>query len=68
MFVRTALALADLRTDRPPLWHPGEAQLEAFMRSELPQREVLDVVRHLLHGCTRCQSVTRRLWELGEGR
>jgi hypothetical protein len=50
----------------PRIIHPHEVQLERFMRSELSPAEVAQVIRHLLIGCTRCQSVTRRLWALGE--
>lgn len=36
------------------------------MRLELSRPEVALVVRHLLTGCTRCLTVTHRLWALGE--
>lgn len=46
--------------------HPGEQELERFMRGELPRRELHAVVRHLLTGCPQCVQVTRRLWEFGD--
>jgi hypothetical protein len=48
--------------------HPPEARLVLFMLQKLPQPEALPVVRHLLTGCPRCLTVTRRLWDLGERR
>ncbi len=46
--------------------HPSQAELERFMRGELPSGEAASVVRHLLRSCVRCSAVTRKLWRFGE--
>jgi hypothetical protein len=51
-----------------PKEHPDPHLLERFMRNETGGEELLQVVRHLLAGCARCGTVTRRLWDLGEAR
>ena len=48
--------------------HPEPLLLERFMRNETGSEESRRVVRHLLAGCERCVAVTRRLWNLGDGR
>jgi anti-sigma factor RsiW len=45
--------------------HPGEQELQAFMRGELPKPDAAAIVRHLLTGCPECAVVTCRLWRLG---
>ena len=49
-----------------PQTHPEKAELEVFMRGEMPRAEARDVVRHLLAGCPVCVQVTRELWKLGD--
>ncbi|HEY0515315.1 MAG TPA: hypothetical protein VGH73_25685 [Thermoanaerobaculia bacterium] len=46
--------------------HPDAQLLERFMRNAVDAPERRRVVRHLLAGCARCGTVTRRLWNLGE--
>jgi hypothetical protein len=46
--------------------HPGEQELQAFMRGELPKPDAAAIVRHLLTGCRDCSLETRRIWRLGE--
>jgi hypothetical protein len=46
--------------------HPSRADLESFMRGELPQGTRAVVVRHLLRGCAQCGKTTARLWSFGE--
>jgi hypothetical protein len=46
--------------------HPSRADLESFMRGELPQGTRAVVVRHLLRGCAKCRETTARLWSFGE--
>ena len=36
------------------------------MRGALPRPEACAVVRHLLHGCSRCSAFTSFLWRLAE--
>jgi tetratricopeptide (TPR) repeat protein len=36
------------------------------MRNQVDSQERLRIVRHLLAGCSRCVTVTRHLWNLGE--
>jgi tetratricopeptide (TPR) repeat protein len=51
--------------------HPTPAELEAFMRGDLPARQARAVVLHLLGGCGRCREVlapqaeTLFMWEAG---
>ena len=46
--------------------YPDEKQLERFMRLDLSRPEVIQIVRHLMTGCSCCLEVTRRFWERGE--
>jgi len=46
--------------------HPDPQILERFMRNEAGAQERRTVVLHLLTGCARCVTLTRRLWSLGE--
>jgi hypothetical protein len=46
--------------------HPSQADLESFMRGELPGERAVTVVRHLLRGCARCAATTGRLWRFGD--
>jgi len=46
--------------------HPNRAELETFMRGEMPSLRAAGVVRHLITGCSVCLQVTRRLWNFGE--
>ncbi len=46
--------------------HPNRAELETFMRGQMPSLEAPGIVRHLLTGCPVCLQVTRQLWKLGE--
>jgi len=51
------------------LWgsrHPGERELERFMRGAVSRREARSVVRHMLTGCPRCSDFTRPFWRLAE--
>jgi len=45
--------------------HPARAELERFMRGEMPPEESRAIVRHLLTGCLECRQVTGRLWSFG---
>jgi hypothetical protein len=40
--------------------------LQRFLGGEASRDEALDVVRHLLTGCTQCLQVTRPLWRPSE--
>jgi len=51
---------------RPGPVHPAESDLQRFFFGELPRQEALTIVRHLLSGCSRCRSVTRRVWQLAD--
>jgi hypothetical protein len=42
--------------------------LDGFLRGALPRDAVRALVRHLLTGCPACFRVTRRAWELSQGR
>jgi tetratricopeptide (TPR) repeat protein len=46
--------------------HPDPQILERFMRNEAGAQERRTVILHLLTGCARCVTLTRRLWNLGE--
>ena len=46
--------------------HPSQADLESFMRGELPGEQAAVVVRHLLKGCIRCSASTAKLWSFGK--
>lgn len=46
--------------------HPAQAEIESFMRGELPKERAAAVVRHLLRDCIRCSARTARLWSFGE--
>jgi hypothetical protein len=41
---------------------------DGFLRGALPRDAVRALVRHLLTGCPACLWVTRRAWELSQGR
>jgi hypothetical protein len=49
-----------------PEHHPDPALLERFLRNDASAGERRWIVRHLLAGCARCATVTRRVWNLGE--
>jgi hypothetical protein len=46
--------------------HPSEADLERFLRGELPRETARAVVRHLLTNCPLCKVITRRLSPPGD--
>jgi len=46
--------------------HPGDRQLERFVRGELPREDISAIVRHLLTRCPRCLAVARRSWSRGD--
>jgi tetratricopeptide (TPR) repeat protein len=46
--------------------HPPPGLLERFMRNEAEPAERRWIVRHLIAGCARCLTVTRKLWSLGD--
>ena len=43
--------------------HPAPEQIERFVHGEASAAENRALVRHLLHGCPRCQKMARRCWE-----
>ncbi len=61
MFKERAAAQADRSTR-----HPGEGQLERFLRGESDHPERRAVVRHLLTGCRVCVAVTAPIWSLAD--
>lgn len=48
--------------DRLRRAHPGESDLERFLRGETSKAERMWVVRHLLKGCPDCVAVVRPVW------
>ncbi len=57
MFKERAAAQAGRSTG-----HPGEEQLERFLRGESDRPERRAVLRHLLTGCRECVAVTGPIW------
>jgi tetratricopeptide (TPR) repeat protein len=46
------------------LGHLSAPVLRQFMTGDLPAAQMRHVLRHLLQGCTRCQTVARAVWNL----
>ncbi len=46
--------------------HPGESDLERFLRGEMSNTERMRVVRHLLTGCRDCVAVVAPYWGIAD--